>query len=152
CAAHPSSTRISSLYGKSSTFMSPSDHRTSEPSPQYDAWLRRERLRGLRVLLGQAGVLLTFLLAWELLARLQVVNPFLTSYPSAIGPTFLPLLKSTPQQASILTHTLATLSATLIGLALAMIFGTAIAAALWWWEDLQRIADPYLVVANAMPK
>jgi NitT/TauT family transport system permease protein len=132
--------------------MSPGEGTTAAPSPHYVAWLRRERLRGIKVLLAQAGLLLTFLLAWEVLARLQIVNPFLTSYPSAIGPTFLSLLKSTPQQASILTHTLATLSATLIGLALAMFFGTAIAAALWWWEDLQRIADPYIVVANAMPK
>jgi len=132
--------------------MSPSNGTTTAASPQYAAWLRRERLRRITVLLGQAGVLVTFLLAWEVLARLEIINPFLTSYPSAIGPTFISLLKSTPQQASILTHGFATLSATLIGLALAMIFGTAIAAALWWWDDLQRIVDPYLVIANAMPK
>ncbi len=33
-----------------------------------------------------------------------------------------------------------------------MLIGTAIAAALWWWEGLYRVLDPYLVVANAMPK
>lgn len=131
--------------------MSPGDG-TLALSPQYVAWLRRERLRNIRVLLGQVGVLVAFLLAWEVLARLQVVNPFLTSYPSAIGPTFVSLLMSTPQQASILAHTFATLSATLIGLALAMSFGTVIAMALWWWEDVHRIVDPYLVIANAMPK
>jgi NitT/TauT family transport system permease protein len=97
-------------------------------------------------------VLLIFLLAWELLARLQIINPFLTSYPSAIGPTFASLLKSTPLQPGILIHIFATVSATLIGLALAMLFGTVIAAALWWFEDLQRVVDPYLVIANAMPK
>src|SRR5262249_3972875 len=30
--------------------------------------------------------------------------------------------------------------------------GTLVAAALWWWRDLYRVLDPYLVVANAMPK
>jgi NitT/TauT family transport system permease protein len=132
--------------------MSSSENATPSVSPQYAAWLRRERLRGLKVFVGQAGVLIVFLVAWEVLARLEIVNPFLTSYPSAIGPTFVSLLKSTPQQAGILTHTLATVSATLIGLVAAMLFGTAVAAALWWWEDLRRIVDPYLVVANAMPK
>jgi NitT/TauT family transport system permease protein len=42
--------------------------------------------------------------------------------------------------------------ATVIGFTIAMLLGTAIAAALWWWNDLYKILDPYLVVANAMPK
>ena len=33
-----------------------------------------------------------------------------------------------------------------------MMLGTAIAAALWWWGALYKMLDPYLVVANAMPK
>jgi NitT/TauT family transport system permease protein len=33
-----------------------------------------------------------------------------------------------------------------------MTLGIAIAAALWWWPALYRVLDPYLVVANAMPK
>jgi hypothetical protein len=27
-----------------------------------------------------------------------------------------------------------------------------VAPALWWWHDLYKVLDPYLVVANAMPK
>ena len=42
--------------------------------------------------------------------------------------------------------------ATIIGFTGAMILGTAIAAALWWWHGLYKVLDPYLVVANAMPK
>lgn len=87
-----------------------------------------------------------------MLARLQIINPFLTSSPSAIGPTFVDLLKTTPQHAGILTHTFATVLATTIGLALAMIIGTIVAAALWWWDSLYKTLDPYLVVANAIPK
>ena len=33
-----------------------------------------------------------------------------------------------------------------------MVLGVAIAAALWWWNALYKVLDPYLVVANAMPK
>jgi NitT/TauT family transport system permease protein len=62
------------------------------------------------------------------------------------------MLKATPQQASILTHTLSTVLATVVGFTAAMIIGTTIAAALWWWNGLYRVLDPYLVVANAMPK
>jgi NitT/TauT family transport system permease protein len=121
-------------------------------SRQYTDWLRRERLRRAIVLASQAGLLLVFLLLWEWLPRLQIVNPFLTSYPSAIGSTFVSLLKSAPQQPSILTHTFATVVATVLGFSLAMILGTAAAAVLWWWEGLYKTLDPYLVIANAMPK
>jgi NitT/TauT family transport system permease protein len=98
------------------------------------------------------GMLLVFLLLWELLPRLQIVNPFFTSYPSGVASTFVSLLKSTPQQPSILTHTFATVFATVLGFSLAMVLGTAAAAALWWWEGLYNTLDPYLVIANAMPK
>jgi NitT/TauT family transport system permease protein len=89
---------------------------------------------------------------WEILPRAQIVNPLFTSSPSAIWPTFLDLLKTTPQQASVLAHTWSTLAATVIGFTVAMIVGTAIAAALWWWNGLYKVLDPYLVVANALPK
>ena len=42
--------------------------------------------------------------------------------------------------------------ATVLGFTAAMVLGIAIAAALWWWHSLYKVLDPYLVVANAMPK
>jgi NitT/TauT family transport system permease protein len=122
------------------------------PSPQYREWLRRERRGRMTVRALQLAILLLFLVLWEALPKAQIVNPLLTSYPSALWPTFLQLLKATPQQASILAHTGATVLATVLGFTAAMVIGTAIAAALWWWNALYRVLDPYLVVANAMPK
>ncbi len=121
-------------------------------SPQYRAWLRRDRRGRFTVRATQVILLIVFLVLWEVLARTHIINPFLTSYPSALWPSFLEMLKTTPQQASILTHTWATVLATIIGFTGAMILGTAIAAALWWSDSLYRVLDPYLVVANAMPK
>jgi NitT/TauT family transport system permease protein len=121
-------------------------------SPQYYEWVRRERRARLTVRAAQLAILAVCLVLWQLLPRMQIVNPLFTSYPSEIWPTFLDMLKTTPQQASILTHTASTVLATVIGLAAAMVVGTAAAAALWWWNGLYRVLDPYLVVANAMPK
>ena len=42
--------------------------------------------------------------------------------------------------------------ATVVGFTAAMVLGMAIASALWWWDSLYKVLDPYLVVANAMPK
>jgi NitT/TauT family transport system permease protein len=122
------------------------------PSLQYRDWLRRERRGRLTVRGTQLAILIVFLIVWEVLPRYQIINPLFTSYPSTIWPTFLEMLQATPQQASILTHTWHTVLATVIGFSAAMVFGTIIAAALWWWQTLYKVLDPYLVVANAMPK
>jgi len=122
------------------------------PSAEYRAWLTRERHGRLAVRGTQLALLLVFLVLWEVLPRAQLVNPLFTSYPSALWPTFVELLQATPQQASILAHTWSTVAATIVGFSAAMAIGTTIAAALWWWPGLYRVLDPYLVVANAMPK
>jgi NitT/TauT family transport system permease protein len=122
------------------------------PSPQYRDWLRRERRGRLAVRGAQLALLAVFLVLWEVLPKAHIIHPLFTSYPSALWPTFLDLLKETPQQPSILTHTWATVVATVIGFTAAMVLGTIVAAALWWWNDLYKVLDPYLVVANAMPK
>jgi NitT/TauT family transport system permease protein len=121
-------------------------------SPQYREWLRRERRGRLSVWSAQLAILLVCLVLWEALPRAQIINPLFASYPSAIWPTFVSMLKATPQQPSILAHTASTIAATVVGFTIAMVVGTAIAAALWWWNRLYKVLDPYLVVANAMPK
>jgi NitT/TauT family transport system permease protein len=122
------------------------------PSPEYQEWLRRERRSRLTIRATQVAILVLFLVLWEVLPKAHIINPVLTSYPSALWPTFVELLKTTPQQASILTHTWATVLATVLGFTAAMVFGVIIAAALWWWNPLYKVLDPYLVVLNAMPK
>src|SRR6516162_1212024 len=133
-AARPSSTAISTRCGRSSRSMSkvegaPRIGQSPGPSAQYLAWLRAER-RARRTVRGvQLALLLAFLVLWEILPRAGYINPLFTSYPSSLWPTFLELLKATPQQASILTHTWSTVMATVVGFTAAMALGTAIAAA-----------------------
>jgi NitT/TauT family transport system permease protein len=121
-------------------------------SPQYQEWLRRERRGRIAVRATQLAILVIVLVLWEVLPKTRMINPVLTSYPSALWPTFLELLHDTPRQAGILTHTASTVLATVLGFTAAMVLGTIIAAALWWWHALYKVLDPYLVVANAMPK
>jgi NitT/TauT family transport system permease protein len=104
------------------------------------------------VRVAQFALLVILLVLWEVLPRMHIMNPLFTSYPSALWPTFIELLQTTPYQASVLTHTWATVVATVLGFTAAMVIGIVVAAALWWWNSLYRVLDPYLVVANAMPK
>lgn len=119
-----------------------------EPSPAYRQWQSRQRRRRQLVLATRIAVLLAFLALWEVLAKTHVVNPMLTSYPSALWPTFLELLNN----GNLIGHTWATFKATLIGFALSMLIGIGVAAGLWWSDFAQKVLDPFLVVANAMPK
>jgi NitT/TauT family transport system permease protein len=124
----------------------------AEPSPLYRDWLRRLRLNRRLILGTQLVLLLLFLLAWEVFPRMHLLNPMLTSYPSAIGPTFVSLVGSAGNEGNILYHSWVTLLRSVIGFTLAMGLGIAIAVALWWSAFLYRVLDPFLVVANALPK
>jgi NitT/TauT family transport system permease protein len=121
---------------------------TRAPSAEYLAWRAGERRRRYWIVATRVLLLALFLVLWEVLARTHVVNPMLTSYPSAVWPTFLDLLRT----GGLVGHTWATLKATLIGFALSMMLGIAVAAGLWWSGFAQKVLDPFLVVANAMPK
>jgi NitT/TauT family transport system permease protein len=118
------------------------------PSPAYAAYLRRESRRQNLISTSRVLLLLAFLVLWEVLARTHVVNPMLTSYPSAVWPTLLDLLR----EGDLAWHTWATFRATLIGFCISMVGGVAIAAMLWWSDFLYKVVDPFMVIANAMPK
>nr|WP_287469395.1 ABC transporter permease [Hydrogenophaga sp.] len=119
-----------------------------EPSPAYRQWQSRERRRRHYIFATRIALLVAFLVLWEVLAKTHVVNPMLTSYPSALWPTFLELLNN----GNLLGHTWATFKATLIGFVLSMVIGIGVAAGLWWSDFAHKVLDPFLVVANAMPK
>jgi len=119
-----------------------------QPSAAYRAWLQRQRHDSYRVLAVRLTLLCLFFGLWELLARTKLVNPMLTSYPSALWPTFVDLA----QNGHLALHTWATFKATMVGFVASMVLGVAAAAALWWSAFVHRVLDPFLVVANAMPK
>ena len=118
------------------------------PSPQYQAYLRSSQRRKHHIRLAQLALLVLFFALWEILPRMHVLNPLLTSYPSALWPTFIELWRN----GNLFHHILTTLSATLVGFGLSMALGIACAALLWWSDFAYKVLDPFLVVANAMPK
>ena len=120
------------------------------PSPMYAAFLRRVKIRRKLILLCQIVLLVLFFALWEVAPRAHWVNPMLTSYPSAIWPTFVELLGDPDN--GILRHTWVTVLETFVGFTLSMLLGVGIAIMLWWWEFLYRVVDPFMVVANALPK
>lgn len=117
-------------------------------SPLYRAWLARRRRDKLTVAGAQAGLLLVFLLLWEVAPRMHWVNPMLTSYPSAVWAGFRELVA----QGDLGWHITVTLIEVALSFVISMVIGTAVAIGLWTWPLAQRVLDPFLVVMNALPK
>ncbi|MBR2377285.1 MAG: ABC transporter permease [Clostridia bacterium] len=111
-------------------------------------YLKEKKQRKFIVLSFQIGILVTFLILWETLARFNIIDPFLMSMPSKIISTIKDLLLS----GELFKHISTTLYETLLGFIIATLLGTIIAVLLWWSEYLRNILEPYIVVLNSLPK
>lgn len=121
---------------------------TPGPSVAYSNWKNRQARNRRKVQVGRLLILLGGLALWEVAPRAGLVNPMLTSYPTAVWAGFLELLA----QGSLWLHVGVTLMEVVISFTVAMILGTVIAILLWLSPMLERVLDPFLVVGNALPK
>lgn len=116
-------------------------------SPARAAYLRGRRRRRRLVLACQLGLLAAFFAAWELSARAGVLDSFIFSQPSRIAATLADMAGN-----RLPVHVAVTVYETLTGFALGAALGLAAAVALWWSPFVSRVAEPYLVVFNSLPK
>jgi len=117
-------------------------------SPEHLSYLRGEQKKSVVVNVMRISILILFLILWELSAQFAWINPFITSSPSRIVKTIAELYKN----GTLFYHVGTTLWETLLGFAIAVVVGYSVALLLWWSEAFRRIAEPYLVVLNALPK
>ncbi len=116
-------------------------------SSERAVWMRQQKKRSVRIKIWQWGLLIGLLMLWELAARLNWIDAFLVSQPSRIVETLLNTSKN-----GLITHIGVTLYETLSGFFLGVIFGLAISVLCWWSPFVSRVAEPYLVVLNSLPK
>lgn len=108
----------------------------------------KKRKEKLLIIFIQVFLLITFIMLWELLAKLNVIDTFLFSKPSNI----IKLLKFYLESGELWRHVGISVIETLLGLIIGTILGLILAIILWWNEMLAKIFDPFLVVLNALPK
>ena len=117
-------------------------------SEEHKLYLKKTRIRKLVIRLTQFGILILLLGLWELSAALEWADPFITSSPSRVAKSIASLYSS----GELFTHSFASLWETVVSFLLATFVGTAIAVALWWNDFLRKVAEPYVVVLNSLPK
>ena len=111
-------------------------------------YLSAKRNKKILTLVVQISILAIFLILWEVLARLNVIDRFLMSMPSEIAVTIFNLYKS----GELFLHLGTTLYETLLGFIIATAVGTIISLLLWWSEFFRKVFEPYIVVLNSLPK
>ena len=110
-------------------------------------YLRKIAIKKIAIIGTQIGILILFIAIWEICANKGIIDSFITSKPSRIVNTFMNL-----SQNGLLKHLLVTCEETLVGFGLGVIMGVFIAIILWWSNFLSRVAEPFLVVLNSLPK
>ena len=116
-------------------------------SKERKAYLKGKKKKKNLVLLTQILILVAFIAIWEFLANKNVIDSFITSQPSRILETFMNLGAN-----DLPKHIWVTVYETLIGFLLGTGLGIIIAIILWWSDFLSKVAEPYLVVLNSLPK
>ena len=116
-------------------------------STERKEYLKSKKKKKNLVLLTQILVLIIFIGVWEFLANKNIIDSFITSKPSRILETFMNLGAN-----DLPRHILVTVYETLVGFLLGTGLGIIIAIILWWSDFLSKVAEPYLVVLNSLPK
>ncbi|ASK62897.1 ABC transporter permease [Virgibacillus phasianinus] len=112
---------------------------------QYKKGIKRDKRS---VFIWQLTILVLLFGLWQLASSLLWIDPLLFSSPSKIITQIIDKFAD----GSFFVHLQATVVETIIGFVLGTLLGVILATVLWTSSKLSKITDPYLVVANAMPK
>ncbi|MEG0995266.1 MAG: hypothetical protein RSE91_04815 [Bacilli bacterium] len=117
-------------------------------SEEHQKYLKTKKHEKHFVVFFQITIIILFLIGWEALAHLKIINTFLTSSPSLIFQTLISLKETS----MLFSHIGITVYETIISFMLATVIGFSFATILWYFPKLAKIMDPYLTVINSLPK
>ena len=116
-------------------------------SEEHNEFLRKRKKEKIIILSSQIGIILFFILIWQIAADKELINTFLFSSPKKILETLISLLNN-----NLLKHIWITTYETIVSFLISSILGLIIATILWSNKILAKIIDPYLTVINSLPK
>ena len=117
-------------------------------SDEHKEFLKRRKKRKVLIIFCQVILLLGLIIIWELLAKYEVINTFISSSPSRVFDTIIQLYKDS----NLFNHIWTTVYETIISFGLGTIIGIIIAIILWWNNFIYNVIDPYHTITNSLPK
>lgn len=112
-----------------------------------DEELKEKRRKRITVI-GQILIGILFFVFWELLAKWKVIDSYYWSSPTIIWETAVIAFT----EGTLWSDLIYTSGATIIGFLLGTFFGALLGLSFWWSYFYAKIAEPYLVAFNAIPK
>ena len=117
-------------------------------SLEHKKYLTKIRNKKIIVTIFQILIVTLFIIIWQLLADLKIINTFLSSSPKGIIQTIINLYETN----NLFNHIYITIYETFISLFIGTITGLIISSILWWNDYIAKILDPYLTIFNSLPK
>lgn len=111
----------------------------------YNIFIEKEKRK---IKLYRISILCIFLVLWELFAYFNIIDVFLFSSPSRI----LETMCKTILNGELIKNTSVTFIETIIAFLLSTILGILTGLFLWYFDNIKKIIDPYLVLFNSIPK
>lgn len=115
---------------------------------EHQNYLKKIKKEKYIIIISQILLLIFFILIWELLAKFNIIDPFIFSKPSKIFTLFIDYSKS----GELFIHTAVSTYEVILGLFIGTLTGLIISVILYEIKLLSKVLDPYLVVLNALPK
>ena len=117
----------------------------SENQLKFIAKINREKKL---VRIGRIGILIAFIIIWEITARFEFIDSFIFASPSIIANSMYDLCK----EGTLFYHIGITLIETIVSFFMVFLVGIVITIVLWISKKSSEILEPYLVVLNSLPK
>lgn len=125
-------------------------HAAQTPVASTDGFvLRKDKPWSSRTVFAwQIGIVACILIVWEVGVRVGIINQFFWSKPSDVMRTMFVFVT----EGTAWVDTWFTFRATIFGFVSGSLIGAAIGLSLWWSDNAARVAEPFIVVFNAIPK
>jgi NitT/TauT family transport system permease protein len=98
--------------------------------------------------LVQAALVVCLIALWEIFADLHWIDPFFWSQPSAIWKTTIVFFT----KGSAYIDILYTFRSTILGFLLGTTLGSLLGLSFWWSSNYARVAQPFVVCFESIPK
>ena len=96
----------------------------------------------------QAGILVTFVILWEIAAVTGFVDAFFWSQPTAIGRTMVIFFT----EGSAFVDIAYTFRSTILGFLIGTTLGAVLGMSFWWSRNYALIMQPYVICLESIPK
>lgn len=110
-------------------------------------YLKKQKQRKRHILYWQIGILVVFIAAWEIAARVGLIDSFILSQPARILRTYFNMAQN-----DLLMHMGVTIYETLVGFLLGAALGTLLASCCGGVPLFPRSASPTWWCSTACPK